>query len=126
MQSNNNTSTTLSSTSPTTRAKKPWTLPKSNNLPQKVVYGIYHLGQLVYIGQTSNYYCRKRNHLSKLKYNTHPNKNLQSLYNKDNNPSNYTFIILKDCTNITEERKTIEERLISLLNPTTNIYSKCV
>jgi group I intron endonuclease len=49
----------------------------------------------VYIGQAGNWKRRKRDHLSYLKHNKHPNKHLQSSWNKYGEQA-FTFTLLVD------------------------------
>lgn len=49
-----------------------------------------------YIGQTTNFYSRRRHHLSKLRRNKHANYFLQESWN-EYGENNFKFIILKEC-----------------------------
>lgn len=72
------------------------------------IYGIINIiNNKIYIGSTKNFYKRKSQHFSTLKFNKHSNRYLQSAYNKYGKDS-FKFIILE--RNISIE-KLIEREL---------------
>ena len=84
--------------------------------------GIYKITNLIngkfYIGSSYNYYNRKREHLSKLRRNTHTNSKLQNAFNKYKEYAFY-FCLIEEC----EREKLIEREqyYIDTLKPEFNI-----
>lgn len=63
-----------------------------------------------YIGQTTNFYNRKHDHLSSLRHNRHRNTYLQHSWNKYGE-ENFSIYILQECTK--EELDSLEKNYIS-------------
>lgn len=62
----------------------------------------------VYIGSTGDFYQRRHQHLSNLKYNKHPNRHLQQAYNFDP-----TISFTEYMATSREEAYSIEQRLVN-------------
>ena len=72
------------------------------------VYSIVNnISKQRYVGQTTNYYRRKEEHLSKLRENRHPNPKLQSAWNKYGE-ENFTFE--KECFDISKKELDDKEK----------------
>ncbi len=83
--------------------------------------GIYKIintsNNKIYIGSSSNLKKRKSNHFHYLKNNKHPNKHLQSSYNKYGNEY-FIFEIIEEC--IIKDLILKEQHYIDKLNPDYN------
>lgn len=66
-----------------------------------------------YIGQTTNFYNRKHDHLSSLRHNRHRNTYLQHSWNKYGE-QNFSIYILQECTK--DELDSLERDYISKFN----------
>ena len=68
-----------------------------------IISGIYsiknNINNKIYIGQSTNVYCRWSSHRSRLRKNKHGNIHLQNAWNKYGE-DNFTFSILKICTEL--------------------------
>lgn len=74
-----------------------------------------------YVGQTTNYYRRKKEHLSKLKENKHPNPKLQNAWNKYGEEN---FVFEKECFDISKkELDDKEKEYIKRYNSFVNGYN---
>ena len=72
------------------------------------VYSIVNnISKQRYVGQTTNYYRRKGEHLLKLRENRHPNPKLQSVWNKYGE-ENFTFE--KECFDISKKELDDKEK----------------
>lgn len=72
------------------------------------VYSIVNnISKQRYVGQTTNYYRRKEEHLSKLRENRHPNPKLQSAWNKYGEEN---FAFEKECFDISKKELDDKEK----------------
>lgn len=86
-----------------------------------LISGIYKITNLVtrdyYIGSAVNLNSRKRTHFANMNLGKHPNKHLQSSYNKYGK-ENFSFEILAKCPK--EYNLKLEQFFIDILKPTFN------
>jgi group I intron endonuclease len=71
-----------------------------------------------YIGSSTEFEKRKKNHIAALRHNYHPNPYLQSAWNKYGEVS-FEFLVLDECSN--DELMNREQILLDTLNPEYNI-----
>lgn len=89
--------------------------------------GIYQIRNIfngdIYIGQTTNFSKRRREHYRNLNKNLNKNPHLQKAFNKYG-ADNFVFEILLYCEPF--ELTRYEQKMVDILNPKYNILKECV
>lgn len=76
-----------------------------------------------YIGSSLDIYQRRCSHISDLRHNKHPNRNLQKAWNRS--PEQYKFEIIHDFTNVyNSDRNTTKQQIMDLEQKLLDKYAK--
>ena len=95
-----------------------------SNMKQKQI-GTYMLtvSGVFYIGSSLDIYQRRCSHISDLRHNKHPNRNLQKAWNRS--PEQYKFEIIHDFTNVyNSDRNTTKQQIMDLEQKLLDKYAK--